>query len=624
MKSILNTTIIPFSLALILIVSSLFVSRAVPADTIPYADLVGVWTGSQGGANHKLTKEQISELCGVALSIIHPDRNMDNHIRVMQDGKLLTSLDILSKNPCTYADNQLTCEMEFTALGKSLGVQPGITHFQKVRDGVYDLTSFKPDGKTVHQVQTMYPCSMTIPEAQAWVEANSGPGEIDEKLGETINTLEQFTPQIEGGKKKKIELLKKQAKSGDGRAQAGLGTLHLMAAVKNIGVEHDPERGITLLNQAAEKKVVSAYVMLGSAYMIPGFAFPNQDFETAYSWYEKAAQTGRADALNTAGMMKLFGLGTKQDGPQAIEWITRASEQGNPSAHFNLGIIRVFFPKELKQRWKVSLEQDPVTGMMHINLAAEQGHEPSKMMLQFLNQKKHPELAYPAQAKANLWKKKHPRKLSPNLDYPDSTIEMDFKIEGGQIKFMDANINAKLVWSLGAGGSVVNQDNVQNKISGRIFLPKNGNNQFLLNKWWGVDNCAILFQWDDEGNEYYLYKKENNKNPMQRYINDEWWIASYGKPDIGENYIKGKYIELEGNSFSYADANYKFKTKNNKTVLVLEYLEYSKIDEHGKKIKEDVSEWGEIELFECKISNIRETKEFSDQLEHIKKMFNKK
>ena len=167
MKSILNTTIIRFSLALIFIVSPLIVRRAAPADTIPYADLVGVWTLSQGGPNHNLTKAQVSELCGVALSIIHPDRNMDNHIRIIGDGKLLTSMDILSKNPCTYADNQLTCEMEFTALGKSLGVQPGITHFQKVRDGVYDLTSFKPDGKTVHQVQTIYPCSMTIPEAQA-------------------------------------------------------------------------------------------------------------------------------------------------------------------------------------------------------------------------------------------------------------------------------------------------------------------------------------------------------------------------------------------------------------------------------------------------------------------------
>ena len=254
-----------------------------------------------------------------------------------------------------------------------------------------------------------------------------------------------------------METLQQKAESGDSQAQAGLGSLHLMAALKEVGVKHDPERGITLLNQAAEKKVASAYVMLGSAYMIPGLAFPKQNFTEAYSWFEKAAQAGRRDALNTAGMMKLFGLGTKQDGIQAVEWITRASELGNPSAHFNLGIIRVFFPKELKQRWRVSLEQDSVTGMMHINLAAEQGHEPSKMMIQFLNNKKHPELAYPAKAKASLWKNKYPSKVERNPDYPDSNTEMDFKIEGGQIKFMDANIYAKLVWSPLAAGSVVNQ-----------------------------------------------------------------------------------------------------------------------------------------------------------------------
>lgn len=594
-------------------------SISASAESIPYEKLVGVWTVSQNGTNHNLTKEQISELCGTVLSIIHPNRNMDNHIRYTQDGKLMMSMDILSKNPCTYADNQLSCEMEFTAFGKSQGVQPGITHFQKVRKGVYDVTALKPDGKTVHQVQTMYPCSMTILEAQAWVEANSGPGEIGEKLGETINTLEQLTPQIEGGKKKKIELLKKQAKSGDGRAQAGLGTLHLMAAIKNIGVEHDPERGLALLKEAAEKKLVSAYVMLGNANMIPGLAFPKQNYVTAFGWYEKAAQTGRADALNMAGMMKLFGLGTKQDGPQSIEWLTRASEQGNPSAHFNLGIIRVFFPKELKQRWKVSLEQDPVTGMMHINLAAEQGHEPSKMMLQFLNQKRHPKLAYPAQAKANLWKKNHPRKLARNRDYPDSTIEMDFKIEGGQIKFMDANINAKLVWSLGASGAVVNQDNVQKNVQ------KNVNKKFLLNKWWGFDgDCGFLILWDDEGNEYGLYNKETNENPMQRYINEKWWIATYGKLYIGDYYMKGKFFDKVENNFTYFDLNYKFKTRNNRSVPIFKYLEFSKIDKNGNKIKEDVSGWGEIELLACKISNIRETKEFSTQLEHIKKIFNKK
>ena len=89
MKSILNTSIFPFTLALalVLIVSSIFVSRDFPADTIPFKDLAGVWTASQGGPNHNLSKAQISQLCGMVLSIIHPDRNMDNHIRFMQDGK---------------------------------------------------------------------------------------------------------------------------------------------------------------------------------------------------------------------------------------------------------------------------------------------------------------------------------------------------------------------------------------------------------------------------------------------------------------------------------------------------------------------------------------------------------
>ena len=620
MKSILNTSITPFSLSLILIVSSLFVSRAVPADTIPFKDLVGVWTMSQGGPNHKLTKAQVSELCGVGLSIIYPDRNKGIHIRLKQDGKLLMSGDVQSKSPCTYSDNQLSCEMETTSLGKSLGVSPHFLRYSKVRKGVYDATSLNPDGKTGEEVQTMYSCSMTIPEAQAWIEANSGLGEIGEKMSDGFDLIEKSI----SSNNQKVLALHQKAESGDSQAQAGLGTLYLMAALKELGVEHDPERGIKLLNQAAEKKVASAYVMLGSAYMIPGLAFPKQNFTEAYSWFEKAAQAGRGDALNTAGMMKLFGLGTKQDGIQAVEWITRASELGNPSAHFNLGIIRVFFPKELKQRWKVSLDQDPLMGMMHINLAAEQGHEPSKMMLQFLNQKRHPELAYPAKAKASLWKNKYPSKVERNPDYPDSNTEMDFKIEGGQIKFMDANINSKLVWSPLAPGSVFNQDKLQKKLSGRIFLPKNGNKQFLLSKWWGVDNCTILFKWDEEGNEYGLYNKKIIKNPMQRYINDEWWIATYGKPDIGENKIKGKYFELEGNIFSYIDTNYKFKTTNKKVVLVLEYLEYSKIDKHGNKIKEDVSEWGEFELFECKIGNIKETQEFSDQLEHIKKRLNKK
>ena len=445
-----------FQLLILVCITSLCfqVSFKARAETIPHNNLIGVSTASQGGINHDLTDSQVGELCEAVLMIVHPDRNFSFHIRVKNDGELMVSMDVLSMNPCSYTNNQFVCEMESKAFGKLMGGGPGFFGFQKIKDRVYDVTALKPDGKTVDQVQTIYPCSITIPEAQAWLEANSGPGEIGEKMDDGFDLIEKaISPNNQ-----KVETLQQKAESGDSQAQAGLGSLHLMAALKEVGVKHDPERGITLLNQAAEKKVASAYVMLGSAYMIPGLAFPKQNFTEAYSWFEKAAQAGRRDALNTAGMMKLFGLGTKQDGIQAVEWITRASELGNPSAHFNLGIIRVFFPKELKQRWRVSLEQDSVTGMMHINLAAEQGHEPSKMMLQFLNNKKHPELAYPAKAKASLWKNKYPSKVERNPDYPDSNTEMDFKIEGGQIKFMDANIYAKLVWSPLAVGSVVNQE----------------------------------------------------------------------------------------------------------------------------------------------------------------------
>ena len=56
----------------------------------------------------------------------------------------------------------------------------------------------------------------------------------------------------------------------------------------------------------------------------------------------------------------------------------------------------------------------------------------------------------------------------------------------------------------------------------------------MLNKWWGFDgDCGFLILWDDEGNEYGLNSKETNENPMQRYINEKWWIATYGKSIYG-------------------------------------------------------------------------------------------
>ena len=230
---------------LLLTLSALILmSLPVSAQPIPYEDLVGVWTMSQGGANHDLTQAQVAELCGRGFLILHPDRKIGIHIRLKQNGKLMMSMDVLSKEPCTYADNQLTCQMEASIGGESMGGGPGFFRFQKVREGVFDVTALKPDGKTVDKVQTNYRCPLTIPEALAWLEANSEPGELAEKMGEALGQLEN----VGAPAAKKAEALKEKAESGDTRAQAGPGTLHLMAAVTNIEVEHDPELGLALLN----------------------------------------------------------------------------------------------------------------------------------------------------------------------------------------------------------------------------------------------------------------------------------------------------------------------------------------------------------------------------------------
>ena len=455
------------------------ISITASAESIPYEKLVGLWTVSQNGVNHNLTKAQVSELCGMVFSIIHPNLNMDNHIRFTQDGKLLMSMDVLSKEPCTYADNQLSCEMEYPAFGKSQGIQPGITHFQKVRDGVYDVTALKPDGKTVHQVQTMYPCSMTILEALTWLETHSGPGEVGEKMEEGLELLEKAAPkilekafeslpdlyqQIESGVKsnnKKIEFLKKNAEAGDGHALAGLGILKLMSIIMPTGVENDPQGGLSKLKEAAELQAVTAYVMLATVNML-AMAKLKQDFGTAARWLEKAELEQRADARNALGMFKLFGLGVEQDGEEAVKLLTLSAQQGDASAHFNLGIIHVFYAQELMQKLGISLEQNLTKGMMHLKFASEKAsssdklHENAVQVWNFLSRHQHPELLEPSREMSRKWKREHQRKVNKyntllkiqRRKYPDVTLQMYFKLESGQVELQDADINTKLEWSL--------------------------------------------------------------------------------------------------------------------------------------------------------------------------------
>lgn len=403
----------------------------VSAESIPYEKLVGVWTNSQDGVNHELTQKQVTDLCGMGFAIFHPDRQSEFHIRLKQNGKLMMYMDVLSKEPCTFEDNQLSCQMEGSMSGKSLGGGPEVTLFEKVRDGVYDMTSLMPDGKTVNKVQTGYRCPLTIAEALTWLESNSGPGETG-KL-----TKGMFPPH-------KVEWLMKKAEAGDVRAQAGMGAMYLMAAVLNTGVEHDPVRGLSLLNKAAALGNVNAFVMLGNSNSLGFLANQSEDYAIAQKWYAKAAQAGHPGAQNAIGFLFLFGL-PEQNVSKAIALMTSAAKQGHPSAHFNLSVIEIFFPNDLRKQMGLSLEKDFLSGLMHLKLAQEKQLEGAITVWQSLQSQFTPELTALVEGKLKSWKEKHPIAYRGSYIYPNSDVGIHFKVaKSGQPLLSELDIRAAL------------------------------------------------------------------------------------------------------------------------------------------------------------------------------------
>jgi len=155
-----------FSLALILIVASPLVSRTNPADSIPYEELVGVWTLTQNGFDHNFSEDRVLELCKTVIWVNYPDHHLGTHIRLkFFDAE--TSLNAHTLEPCTFADNVQSCRVESE---ESKEGKRTLQLYEKVRENVYDISALKPDGKTVSKEQTMYACPVEILEVPKWIE----------------------------------------------------------------------------------------------------------------------------------------------------------------------------------------------------------------------------------------------------------------------------------------------------------------------------------------------------------------------------------------------------------------------------------------------------------------------
>jgi TPR repeat protein len=69
-----------------------------------------------------------------------------------------------------------------------------------------------------------------------------------------------------------------------------------------------------------------------------GEGVPHDD-EQAIQWYTKAAEQGHVDAQYNLALMYKHGKGVLLDFRQTVQWYTKAAEQGHVDAQFNLALM---------------------------------------------------------------------------------------------------------------------------------------------------------------------------------------------------------------------------------------------------------------------------------------------
>lgn len=133
----------------------------------------------------------------------------------------------------------------------------------------------------------------------------------------------------------------------------------------------DYSGAVAIWRPLAEKGDPDAEFNLGQAYRL-GRGVPI-NLAAAKTWFERAAGQGHIDAQTTLGLL-LFQNG---DQPEALKWLKKAADQGEPRALLVYGTALVNGD---------SVTQDPILGYAYVSRAAAQGLEPAKETLKQLDQ----------------------------------------------------------------------------------------------------------------------------------------------------------------------------------------------------------------------------------------------
>jgi TPR repeat protein len=194
----------------------------------------------------------------------------------------------------------------------------------------------KPPEESTVKLADEYTSEKQIPSV---LESELTPDEKSALLEEIMPPASPNEPTPE----EKFLKLRKDAETGDPKAQNGLGVMYYTgeAISKDPSgkiLNNDPATAAAWFHRSAAQGYADAQFNLGLMYA-NGEGVPH-DAAKAVELFKKAAEQGNVDAQNNLGVMYYSGEGVSRDTDKAKEWFSKAAAQGNEEAKANLDAMK--------------------------------------------------------------------------------------------------------------------------------------------------------------------------------------------------------------------------------------------------------------------------------------------
>ena len=124
------------------------------------------------------------------------------------------------------------------------------------------------------------------------------------------------------------------ANTGDPEAQFIAGAMYNVGR----GVEKNIQKSFPLLRDAAKqgKSTVDSEMAIAQAYLLG--AGISRDIDMAIDWYSRAAENGSSEAQNELGFIYSSGRYLEENLEKAVYYFKQAAYNGHPVAQYNLGV----------------------------------------------------------------------------------------------------------------------------------------------------------------------------------------------------------------------------------------------------------------------------------------------